>query len=107
MGNVQRNNPQKDGDNVYRFYKSNLPAVIWDPAKNQSLAEFKHGVFETDSKRIAQHLHDLGYPQVNPEATQPPAVTVGLPGQSLPEGFNASLTGENSQVKPMTPQVVR
>ena len=103
---VTRNNPQKDGDNVYRFYKSNLPAVVWDPGKGRSLAEFKQGIFETSNKKVAQAISDLGYPQVSPNATQPPSITIGLPGQSLAEHENAQLKGDSQKTKPVVPIVV-
>ncbi len=103
MTDIQRNNPQKDGDNVYRFYKSNLPGVIWDNDKNCSLVEFEEGVFETKIKRTAKILLDKGYLQVDPNAIQPPNVIVALPGSSLEMGQNAALAGENKQSKAMTP----
>lgn len=107
MAKVTRNNPKKGGKNVYRFYKSKLPAVIWNPKRNGPLVEFVNGQFETTDAKLAEKLIDLGYPQVNPQAVEPPNITRELPGHSLDDNQNVGLTGENTSKKPITPITVK
>ena len=55
-----------------RFYKANLPAVIWDPKVNVALAEFINGEFTTMSNEVADILIRKGYPEVAIDAVDPP-----------------------------------
>lgn len=108
MAEIERGNPIIGDGNTYRFYKSNLPAVVWNGKKNCALAEFQNGVFETDNKKIAQQILDLGYPQVSPTAKEPPNIIVGLPGQSIDTSATSTENirpgkGENRNEKPITP----
>lgn len=108
MSEIERGNPITGEDNLYRFYKSNLPAVIWNPEKNCPLAEFQNGTFATKSKRVARKLLEMGYPQVSPFAEAPPDIIVGYPGQSIDTSSEAQDdtkigSGENKNPKPLTP----
>ncbi len=112
MAEIERGNPIIGEDNLYRFYKSNLPAVIWDPKKNRSLVEFQKGVFETTDIKVAEKLLELGYPQVSPLAEEPPDVIVMLPGQSIDTSAQSQENirpgaGENQRAKPLTPVRVK
>jgi hypothetical protein len=55
-----------------RFYKANLPAVIWDSKADASLVEFIKGEFITSNKEIADILIKKGYPEVAMDAIDPP-----------------------------------
>jgi hypothetical protein len=55
-----------------RFYKANLPAVIWDPKADTSMAEFIDGEFITTSSEVADILIKKGYPEVAIDAVDPP-----------------------------------
>lgn len=108
MSEIERGNPVMSEGNLYRFYKSNLPAVIWNPEKNRPLAEFQKGVFETKKKKVAQKLLELGYPQVSPLATEPPDIVLGLPGKSIDTSATSVENirpgaGENQDAKSITP----
>ena len=58
----------------FRFYRSNLASVVWNPKAGAPLAEFKRGEFITSEPWIAQKLIDLGYPRVPLDATIPPDI---------------------------------
>jgi outer membrane biosynthesis protein TonB len=58
----------------FRFYRSNLASVVWNPKAGAPLAEFKRGEFITSEPWIAQKLIDLGYPRVPLDATTPPDI---------------------------------
>lgn len=55
-----------------RFYRANLATVVWDAERNCQMAEFIDGQFITTNKTIADKLCDLGYPEVELEAENPP-----------------------------------
>jgi len=83
----------------YRFYKSGLPAIVWDPEKNRAMADFtqegQKGSFTTDNKRVAKHLRAKGYPEISVDATEPPNILVLRPGQSLADGQNVPILKSN------------
>lgn len=55
-----------------RFYRANLPTVVWDKDKNKALVEFVKGEFTTGSGRVANILIEKGYPEVGLDDTDPP-----------------------------------
>ena len=55
-----------------RFYKANLPTVIWNKKTDKALAEFVNGEFITTDESIAQILVKEGYPEVELDAAEPP-----------------------------------
>jgi hypothetical protein len=59
---------------VWRFYRSNLETIVWDPEHDKPLAQFVQGEFITDDPRVAERLLELGYPRVSLEAVNPPDV---------------------------------
>lgn len=77
------NQPADGGKQKYRFYRSQLPSIVWDGQNNCVLADFSKGHFTTDNLEVAEILLDKGYVQIPLNATQPPAVLVRIPGRSL------------------------
>lgn len=57
-----------------KFYKANLPTVVWDPQNDRALAEFIEGQYVTKSERVAARLIELGYPEVELDAEVPPVM---------------------------------
>ena len=80
---MKRNNKKVNKKQEFRFYKSNLAKVVWDPDNDKPLADFEGGTFTTSDKRIAMILFEKGYPQIPVDATEPPNVLVRIPGRSL------------------------
>jgi len=58
---------------AWRFYRSNLSTIVWDPASGQPLADFSAGHFTTDNPKTARKLAALGYIEIPLDATEPPA----------------------------------
>ena len=77
------NKPDNAGKQQYRFYRSNLPAIVWDPDKDRPLADFSKGHFTTDDLNVAKTLLDKGYVQIPLDQNKPPKVLVRIPGKSL------------------------
>ena len=65
-----------------RFYRANLPSVVWDAKKGKALAEFAKGEFITSDERTASILIEKGYPEVDMDALDPPDFEVQR-GKSL------------------------
>jgi hypothetical protein len=90
---------------VFRFYRSNLPTVVWDPEKGKALAEFIGGQFFTEDKRVAGVLQKKGYPMVPLDATEPPdilfekgrSLLVGEHAKILPPGITEEVALANEQ----------
>ena len=80
---MKRNNPKVSEKQEFRFYKSNLPKIVWDPDNQKPLANFEGGSFTTADLRVAQILLDKGYPQIPIDATEPPDILVRIPGNSI------------------------
>lgn len=55
-----------------KFYRANLPTVIWNKKTNSALVEFVGGKFTTEDPEIARVLIKKGYPEVDLEAVNPP-----------------------------------
>ena len=100
---AQRNSGNTKGKERFRFYKSKLPAVVWNPVTGKKLADFNKGHFITDDIKVAQTLLDKGYPQIPVDAEAPPNITVAIPGHSLKDGEAVPTQGENTraQAKPV------
>lgn len=77
------NQPADSGKQEYRFYRSQLPTIVWDGPNDCVLADFSLGHFTTDNINIARKLLDSGYVQIPLDATEPPPVLVRIPGKSL------------------------
>lgn len=87
---MKRTNKSIDGKQEFRFYKSNLPKIVWDPKHNKVMADFEGGSFMTSELRVAKILLEKGYHQIPVDAVEPPDVLVRIPGKSL---------GENEDIK--------
>jgi hypothetical protein len=59
---------------LFRFYRSNLATVVWNPEKDKPLATFVKGQFYTKDPVVAQKLTEMGYPQVSLDANTPPDI---------------------------------
>jgi len=57
---------------AWRFYRSSLSTIVWDPAKDQPLADFTEGHFTTNDPRVAAKLKALGYMEIPLESNEPP-----------------------------------
>jgi len=77
----------KSQQKLYRFYRSNLATIVWNPEKNKALCEFVDGQYYTEDAQVAQKLADLGYPQIPLDLDEPPDVFFQK-GKSLEEGEN-------------------
>jgi hypothetical protein len=70
----EKNQMARNNQNTWRFYRSNLETIVWDPENDRPLVEFIQGEFITSDPRIAEKLLELGYPRVPLEAVDPPDV---------------------------------
>ena len=61
-----------NGVEKWRFYRSNLSTIVWDPAGDCALADFTEGHFTTDNPKVAKTLAALGYVQIPLDAVKPP-----------------------------------
>lgn len=69
---------------AWRFYRSNLSTIVWDPKLEQPLADFSAGHFTTDDPKVARKLRNLGYPEIPLDATEPPAnIIISQPTQAI------------------------
>lgn len=57
---------------VWRFYRSNLSTIVWDPGRNRPLADFSEGHFTTDDEKVARELARRGYLEIPIDCTTPP-----------------------------------
>lgn len=73
---------------VFRFYRSNLASVVWDPDKDKALCEFIKGQYYTEDPVVADKLRNLGYPEVPLDANTPPDILYAK-GKSLADGEHA------------------
>ncbi|MDA3788081.1 MAG: hypothetical protein PF503_06265 [Desulfobacula sp.] len=92
---MKRNSGKTKGKKIFRFYKSNLPAIVWDPKAGKPLADCSKGHFTTEDINVAGILLDKGYPQIPIDADSPPDIIVGPVGDSLKDGESVKAgTGE-------------
>lgn len=71
----------------WKFYRSNLPTIVWNASTNTVLADFKQGYFITSSASVANALIGMGYPEVEINSTNPPEVIVNQPPTELIGGL--------------------
>lgn len=64
----------KSQPKLYRFYRSNLATVVWNPKEGKALARFVNGQFYTKDVEVARKLTEMGYPQVSLDASTPPNI---------------------------------
>jgi len=69
---MAKNSKEASNNKKWRFYRSNLSTIVWDPAKDRPLADFTEGFFTTSSKSTASTLRNLGYVQIPLDAKEPP-----------------------------------
>ena len=67
----------------WRFYRSNLSTVVWNPDKEDVLADFRQGHFTTDDPKVAAKLKSLGYPEISLDADSPPDIIVNQPTMEI------------------------
>ena len=70
----------------YRFFKSHLPTIVWNPATDSVLADFTPGHFITYDPKVAKILRKNGYPEIAMDATEPPNIIVNQPTRVLKKG---------------------
>lgn len=73
-----------------RFYRANLPTVIWNKDTDRALVEFVKGEFTTSNEKIANILISKGYPEVDLDAVDPPDFQVQK-GKSIEKGENVKI----------------
>jgi len=61
----------------WRFYRSNLETIVWDPRASRPLADFSEGHFITEREDVRDRLRELGYPEVALDAEVPPDIMFG------------------------------
>jgi len=71
-----------------RFYKSNLPMIVWDPDTNSALADFSEGHFTTEDPKVAEILRGKGYPEIPLDLESPPDIIVNQPTRVLKDQKN-------------------
>lgn len=64
---------------AWRFYRSNLATIVWNPEEGRPLADFSAGHFTTDDEAVADKLREMGYVEIDLDATEPPDVIVNKP----------------------------
>jgi len=62
----------KPVETAWRFYRSNLATIVWDPNLDKVLADFSTGTFITEDPKVAKKIRELGYPEIPLDATSPP-----------------------------------
>ena len=68
-----------------RFYRANLPKIVWDPEKKRAMARFDEGDFTTSDPRVIAKLVAIGYPEVSLDATTPPEIVTPLQVAGTPD----------------------
>lgn len=64
---------------AWKFFKSEMAGIVWDPKNNMVMAEFKDGVFETEDKNIAVILRNKGYIEIPMDTSAPPETVNVMP----------------------------
>lgn len=57
-----------------KFYRANLPNVVWNPETSKPLASFVRGQFTTEDESVAAILVEKGYPEIELDAETPPPI---------------------------------
>jgi len=63
---------QTEEKKAWRFYRSSLSTIVWDPEKDAPLADFTKGHFTTEDPKVAARLKTLGYMEIPLDAEEPP-----------------------------------
>jgi len=82
----------------WRFYRSNLETIVWNPDTNSRLADFSKGHFTTDDPKVAKRLKDLGYVEIPLDAEEPPPDIMVRKPQVLPDDINVPIIRGNNEV---------
>jgi hypothetical protein len=77
-----------------KFYRANLPTIVWNPELKKPLAKFEKGQFVTEDDEVAKKLIEIGYPEVELDASRPPAIP------------DPPIQGKDADVRLMGPKVV-
>ena len=93
-----KKNTQTEKESV-RFFKSNLPTIVWDPNNDCSLADFSKGHFTTDDERVIDILKEKGYQIIPLDSTEPPAIIINQATHNIKEGSNIPVMSENARPK--------
>lgn len=80
----------------WRFYRSSMPTIVWDPANERALADFSKGHFTTDDPKVAEKLKAMGYLEIPLDATEPPDIIIRPPAHVI-EGDVPVIRGTASE----------
>jgi len=81
---MAKTKPKASEQKAWRFYRSNLSTIVWDPKSEQPMADFSAGHFTTDDPKVARKLIDIGYPEIPIDATEPPSnIIVSQPTRAI------------------------
>jgi hypothetical protein len=90
---------------AWRFYRSNLSTIVWNPVTEQPLADFTEGHFTTDNPKTARKLRELGYMEIPLDATEPPSdVIISQPTQVIDGDVPVVRTLMNREIPPTETQ---
>lgn len=64
---------QEEEKQAWRFYRSSLSTIVWNPKTDSLLADFTEGHFTTDDPVVAKKLRELGYMEIPIDAIEPPS----------------------------------
>jgi hypothetical protein len=78
---------------AWRFYRSSMPTIVWNPDTDSALADFSEGHFTTDDPVLADRLRSMGYPEIPLDATEPPAGVIVRPPVHVIEGDVPLMSG--------------
>ena len=63
----------------YKFFRSELPTVVWDGKLNKAIARFVDGQFVTTDLTVARKLEQMGYPLIPVSTKTPPNISRKVP----------------------------
>lgn len=81
----------------WRFYRSNLETIVWNPKTNSPLADFSEGHYTTDDPEVADELRELGYVEIALDATEPPPDVMVKKPTILPDDFSVPIIRGNNE----------
>ena len=97
-----------------RFFRANLPNIVWNPELKKPLAEFRNGQFTTEDETVAEKLLEMGYVEIDVDATKPPVmpdppiqtdeVNVPLMGRKQPEPSREQTQTPTASEKEIEPE---
>lgn len=77
-----------------KFYRANLPTIVWNPELKKPLAKFVKSQFVTEDDEVAEKLVEMGYPEVAMDASRPPTIP------------DPPIQGKDADVRLMGPKAV-